>query len=116
MAEDKDKTQQGSLEDQVHRAMKALGWLVPETDDEVAQAEAELEANPVPLPDKLLKVFPPFENVPPSPEPQSAGRSQRETEQHLARAAREGGDISAEVEERMKRDRERAERESEQSD
>jgi hypothetical protein len=37
----------------VYRAMKQLGWLLPATIEEVRQAEADLERDPVELPESL---------------------------------------------------------------
>ena len=87
----------------LERAGQSLGWFLPETPEEVkAWEEAEAQV------DTDVRVV---------AEPISAFRSNENTEEstgieeQLARAAREGtGEIGAEIEEAMRRDRERAER------
>ncbi|HUU59057.1 MAG TPA: hypothetical protein VMZ50_05905 [Phycisphaerae bacterium] len=99
----------------VHEAMKLMGWTVPESEDDVRRAEQELPASAAPLPGALADPKAVFDGKAacgfadlktPSFPPDAAG------EDHLARAAREGGPIPPEIEERMRRDREQAERES----
>jgi len=99
----------------VHAALVSLGWVVPECDADVAQAEAELAAAPVPLPDALndpgavldgasdrARVVPMRLPLP--------GRT--DIDATLARAAREGGEIPPEIEQAMRCDREAAERDA----
>lgn len=104
----------GRLEREIYRAMRAEGWLAPETTPEVLSVEKSLE-------EKHLKVSDAsFERL-------RARLKRSETAQlielkapeiapsdfsdNLARAAREGGHVSSEVELRMKKDRDAAEAE-----
>ena len=103
----------------VHQAMRSLGWVVPEYEDDVRQAEAELSAIAAPLP-KLLgdaeavfkdKATGGLANVKPisfSADPVAG--------ENLARAARQGGKIPPEIEDRMHRDRQEAERKLDQGE
>lgn len=81
------------------RAARSLGWMLPETPEEVAlweetEAHAEISARPE------VAVVAPFK-----------AEAESNLEEYLARAAREGtGEIAREVEERMRHDREEAER------
>ncbi len=104
-----------NLESTVRRAMQSLGWLIPESPEDVAQAEAELEDDPISLPpalrdsqgsfDRQVDEQPQYKQVP----------TNAELERNLARAAREGGQITPEVEERMRSDREEARRDGKRS-
>ena len=96
----------------VEAAVRSLGWTAPQCDEDVLAAERRLAAEPVALPAELQEpaavwnrpdsrrqsepVFLPF---PASPDIDAT----------LARAAREAGRLSPEIEERMRRDREAAE-------
>jgi hypothetical protein len=98
----------------VHEAMKALGWAVPQDEEEVEQAEQALGRSPVPLPESLRDPEAVFER---------GGRGEQgrpsalafpgsaDIDATLARAAREAGRLTPEIEQRMRRDREAAERE-----
>lgn len=46
-----------SFEKIVERAMRACGWLLPTTVEDVRRAEAELTLNPIPLPEGLRDPF-----------------------------------------------------------
>jgi len=104
-------TAQRNLEDAVHAALKDHGWVLPTTPEEVADAERHLwEIAPSPG-----EAEPPtFEEVarpggkPPRPFLADVGDCLG-IEETLARAAREGGEISPEIEEAMRRDRGAAE-------
>jgi len=103
------------LEQQVYEAFLARGWIIPQTEGDVSMTEAKIEAEDnVELPNqlrdpdtvlrrglgarsKVLALAPVFE----------------ETRDLLARAAREGRDISPDIEERMRHDREMADRKAE---
>lgn len=104
-------------EDEVERlvydAMRSSGWLPPETEEDVARAEEELAREPVPLPEDLKDPSAVIQRLTRC-EPRSplGLPSSAETEGNLARAAREGGEIPEEAEERMRADREAAEREA----
>jgi hypothetical protein len=45
------------FERSVHKAMRLCGWLLPNTEDEVRQAETELASEPVELPESLRDPF-----------------------------------------------------------
>ena len=109
---DKRKDKNAALEAQVHQSLTDMGWAAPESESDVRRAEAELSDSPATLPPALTdpasifdteaaRGFAVSETIKFSP---SAGVSQ-----NLARAAREGGQISPEIEERMRRDRKAAE-------
>lgn len=92
------------------RAMHQAHWFVPETAEEVAKAEAEIGdavtdrptsfQNPLNLLEQEIRLN--YVNC-------ISPNDNNEVTEGLARAAREGGVISPEVEERMKRDRDTAE-------
>lgn len=91
------------------RAARALGWIVPDTDDEVRKSE-ERRAGESELPPALLDPFRALERKRARFAKASAAQSSESLTDELARAAREGrGEISEEVEERMRRDRAAAE-------
>jgi hypothetical protein len=105
------KPDRATLEREVLQAMHDEGWLAPETESDVARAEAQLAAEKIQIPAS-------FEN------PRDLLRRARkirtnnasamdqqhvEARENLARAAREGGTIAPEIEERMRRDRDAAE-------
>lgn len=103
----KGSTSLGKL---IHAALGEQGLNLPETADEIARAEEELAVSPPKLPVRLqdpmgfLAPRPAQRLIPPArPLPVS------DVESDLARAAREGGDISTEVEAKMRADRLRAE-------
>jgi hypothetical protein len=96
----------------VGRALKSMGWTLPQSEAAVAAAEQRLAAEPAVLPDVLGDPKAVFET--PSrhaPEPALPPPRDSEIDATLARAAREGGTIPQEIEQRMRRDREAAERE-----
>ena len=129
-------------EQDVYEALKSSGWMVPECDDDVRRAEAELSQALAPLPESLADPQAVFEGqaAPPSaaspgtaPGAVSPGTSPRDacglaalrlsvfppdpqTEHNLARAARQGGNIPPEIEEKMHRDRKTAEDASQQDE
>jgi hypothetical protein len=91
-------------------AMRRAQWLVPETVEEVAKAEAEVEKTvtdrPTSFNDPLMLLTQGIRlNYVNSISP----AEDEEVTEGLGRAAREGRVISPEVEERMKRDRDTAE-------
>jgi hypothetical protein len=104
------KKKGSSLTRLVSDALKARKLTLPETEDEIAAAEAEIADQKEPLPPALqnpwgfldanarLKLRAP--ESPPTDE---------EVERELARAARAGGTLTEEVLERMRRDRAAAE-------
>lgn len=95
-------------------ALCEAGWIAPQTLEDVRRAEAELAGHAVPLPPELRDTDAVFHGANRSrTEAEVTNKAARiEAERNLARAAREGGQIPPEVEERMRHDREAAERES----
>jgi len=92
-------------------ALVREGKLLPVTDDELAQLEEEIAENPLPLPTTLQDpdaVFARPRGRKPEFQPRARDIGpQRGAGELLARAARDGGAISAEVEEEMRRQREK---------
>lgn len=100
------------IERTVHDAMMVRGWLIPRSEEEVMRAESELADHPVDLPKELEDPACLLDAIADCvPEPRLRLPVNREAAENLARAAREGGEIPPEVEERMRADREKAERE-----
>ena len=107
-----DDAERPDLQRNVHEALKSIGWTAPECEDDVRRAEAESAAGAAPLPGSLADAAAVFEgkaggglaNVCPA-----AFSPDAQVEENLARAARGGGKIPPEIEERMRRDREDAE-------
>lgn len=103
-----------SLERDVDAALVSLGWKVPQTEGEVGQAESQLtqlggaDDLPEALRDPQAVFDRPADHVEIHPEV-IAFQPEPETEQELARAARQGSSIPPEIEEAMRRDREAAE-------
>lgn len=105
-----DQEDEIQFEEDLHRALRLEGLLVPETEEEVCAAEAQNlgDAPPLELRDPyavLKRVRGRRRNAVPS-----GGAGSPETEENLARAAREGGKIPPDVERLMRGDREAAER------
>jgi poly-gamma-glutamate capsule biosynthesis protein CapA/YwtB (metallophosphatase superfamily) len=104
-----------TLEREVLRAMRAEEWLAPETEEEVLKAETKLVGARVDLPASFERP----RDLLRSANKVRAIRLSRskggdvEVSENLARAAREGGALSSDVEERMKKDRDAAEAENE---
>ena len=93
----------------LHEGIRSLGWLLPETEDEVRAADEEDDGDSLELPPELRDPFAALTrdySIRPrrrQAEPPMVDRTYR---QELRRAAREGtGQITAEIEERMRRDR-----------
>ena len=103
-----------ALADKVHAAMRSLGWTVPLRAEDVLSAEADLAEHAPDLPEELRDAERVFERAGPRAE---AARlvlpfpADADIDATLARAAREGGRLTGEIEEAMRRDREAAERE-----
>ena len=107
-----------AVEKLLYEHYRRTGKIIPQTPDEVARAEAEDQVSPTKLPERLRN-------------PDLFGQAPCKTGsrplrfpsvganpavENLARAAREGGTISPEVEARMERDRAEAEREADKED
>lgn len=104
----------GRLEREIYRAMRAEGWLAPETIPEVLAAEKSLEVEQINVSDAS------FERLRARLRRSGTGQliqlkspsfAASDFSDNLARAARDGGDVSPEVELRMKKDRDAAEAE-----
>lgn len=91
--------------------LRHTGALIPQTSDEVSQAEARLKSEGGEAPERLrrLKIAC---GIPAKVFKFPSAVSTTEAHQYLARAAREGKKISEAVEEQMKRDRAKAERDA----
>ena len=101
-----------ALEQDVHGAMKSLHWAVPESEADVRLAEAELSASAISLPEALSDAPAVLDGKAAcgvADVKSFAFPSDPTSEENLARAAREGGKIPPEIEERMRRDRQSAE-------
>jgi hypothetical protein len=102
------------FEDEVHAALLRSGNLVPTTVEGVRQAELEQRKSKITLPAALQNSPSVFERskrmLRAVKQPSLAPSGSTEVEEGLARAAREGREITSDVEERMRRDREMAER------
>jgi len=111
-SEDPDRP--GEAAARLHAVLAELGWAPPRDESAVRRAEA-LPAEPADLPAALAD--PAAVLAGHAGEGEQAGwvlppPADADIDATLARAAREGGAISPEVEQRMRRDRELAERES----
>jgi len=98
----------------VQAALRSLGWTAPQCEEDVLAAESELATQRLPLPEKLQDPKAVFDGATEHGEtPPSVLRfpGDPDIDATLARAAREGGHITPEIEEVMRRDREAAERE-----
>lgn len=99
-----------AVEAVLHRVLRATGRIVPQTEEEVAQAEALVDEDSIELPEKLRT--PP---TAPSARPRTpAGGMTTKlpstpARESLSRAARNGAKIPTEVLERMRQDRLKAE-------
>ena len=100
------------LDSEILEAMCLEGWLIPQTVEAVLQAERELAEAPITLPAELCdpsKIL----KRPASPlrlVRSGVSSSDNSMVENLARAARNGAPLPPEVEERMRKDREKAER------
>ena len=108
----------GRVVQDVHATLMNMGWLIPESEGEVRQAEAALADGPTVIPEELVDAEAVWKR---SSEASHRGLSlgfpaDPAAEQHIARAAREGGRIPPEIEDRMRRDREEAEKSFEQDE
>jgi hypothetical protein len=108
MAQHKRKEKKPDLEQLVNRAMREEGWLAPETEAEVLKAEITLERSAAPT---WLDHPREFLNRVVRVRTSQLGHTKESSDviENFARAAREGGKISSEIEERMKKDRDAAE-------
>ena len=110
-SEDKQrKPDSRAFEREILHAMHDEDWLAPETEDAVTRAETRLAEERVSIPTSFER---PRDLLRHRGNIRIIGRTERneqnEAREDLARAAREGGKISPEIEERMKADRDHAE-------
>lgn len=110
------------LNEKIYRALKEKGWLPPETEEEVRQAEKRLKEKSDEVPESVSDPVPLLEKLDQQEEATSRQEEEtvvpfpwkertKEASQELARAAREGKEIPPEVEEKMREDRKQAEEE-----
>ena len=110
---EKSSVREANFSKSLYSAVRSLGWLFPQTEEEVSVSEQELGTSEAPLADRLD----PFEALDReagfSRRPLAAVAADNEYAQELRRVARSGtGEVGDEVERRMRHDRKRAERES----
>ncbi len=100
------------LERDVFEALWQEGWVLPETEEEVRRAEADLESVPVVLPPELSSPCNALKRMgqPSRFKSLASPGEDNQIESDLARAAREGGTIPPDVEQKMRKDRQEAER------
>jgi len=103
------------LERQVYEAFLARGWIIPQTEGDVSRTEAEMATEdnqelPLAMRDPYTLLRRAFDT---RPKVLALTPVLQETPELLARAAREGKDIPPDIEERMRHDREMAERKAE---
>ena len=97
------------LAGEIDEAMAALGWRVPATEEEVARAEAA--AAPVAMPAGMADPEAAFTRArQESPPRVVAFPGDADVDAAMARAAREGGRLTPEVRETMRRDRQAAQK------
>ena len=113
-----DQAQEQALAADIHQALSDLGWVPPTSADQVAEAEGQLSGADAPLPDSLRDGEAVFDRDERDATPAVTLRfdTDDDIDATLRRAAREGGQISPEVEERMRRDRQAAEDELDRQD
>ena len=99
------------LERLAYEAMQSLGWLIPQTAEDVARAEKALADEPIALPEGLKNPYAILDTPPKERTSLPCSAGENDAAEQLARVAREGGTIAPKVEERMRQDREQAERE-----
>lgn len=97
----------------VYTFLQAAGWLFPETPWEVEKIEKELEHNRVTLPGSISDATKAYNLMQRSLNTDllkihSTNSTNEDIRINLAHAAREGGDISEDLAERMRKDRKKA--------
>ena len=118
MTKKKDSTitslaDEAKLELLLYLACRRGGWLFATTESDVAREEERQAADPIDIPvvlrdpNEVWKRAQQFISA-----RKLAPKIDQETKANLARAARGGSPIPQEIQERMRRDRERAEKES----
>lgn len=96
----------------LRNVLNSRGWLLPESEEEVAAQEPLVDAMMTELPEVLrdaAAILQPLDRT--DPRPARSSPLPEDIEESLARAAREGqGEVPPEIEERMRRDRAEAEK------
>lgn len=102
-----------ALNAEFHRVLASLGWRLPDTEDEIAEAAKWVDAHPPTVPAHVADPAQALARPRPRAVPLRPVSLDAEDaiEENLARAAREGDRIPDEIEERMRKDRDDAERE-----
>ncbi len=111
----RNRLTEGELGDAVYAALRRTGAVVPTNEETVAAAELWVAIDGPPLPAELLDVPRVLATRHPDSWPTGLIRpwDSSSMDATLARAAREGGTLSPEIEEVMRRDREIAQAELE---
>ena len=95
-----------ALSRDVYETLKADGRIVPQTEADVADAEAIMSETSAELPPELRDVKTVFQGPAADSGPKVIGLpGETEDDAPLRRAAREGGHLSPEIEDRMRQDR-----------
>ncbi len=106
----KPRRQENEFDTTLHRALRALGWFFPETEEEILVTD-EPEDDTAALPPELrdpFAVFEPRERL--APTSASSASSDPDITDELSRAARQGKHaITPQIEDVMRRDRDAAE-------
>lgn len=100
------------LEDELFQAMRLKGLVLPQTVDDVIRAEQEMKTTSSELPPELSNPITVLERTRKSVEGLSTAAEpllNQQVAENLARAARNGSAITAEVREKMVNDRKQAE-------
>lgn len=103
----------------VHRLLRKLGSLIPETADDVKHAEAEVEHDPVELPAALMNPDHVFEGSMSLSLPRSSSSrvvADAEVIEGFSAAARDGRGLSPELKTQLEQDWEQARRKREAED
>lgn len=112
MSNTQREDQEREFEELVYRAVRSAGWLIPTTPEEVAASEELVPRTDMSLPDELHNPLAALDLRQRKPLPTHKAMP-NDFPEEMARAARQAKDaISEEVEEQMRKDRDTAERES----
>lgn len=104
---DKNNTLKNDFEDSFEKSLKSLGYLFPSNEDEVDSFESKNKPEVIPesycsATDLLSKSRHNLINI-------NSQLDVNKSIEYLARAARKGGDISEDIQKKMKLDRDKAE-------
>jgi hypothetical protein len=109
-SENADDFDQGICE-----ALLLKGWIVPQTAEEVLRVQDEFPDDREVLPEALRDAYAVLNRESAGPSAIAPLTAEDESVETMARAARLGGKISSEIEERMSHDRKRAEEDADDS-